>query len=79
MQFQQAKVQNSTRTTCPRSAFMLTGSEFSQVSALISGAFGAAAVAAEEAKKAAMRAKQKEAKLVAANPLLAKQKAGGKK
>ena len=39
-----------------------------------SGADGAAQVKAEEAKKAAMRAKQRENKLAAANPLLAKKK-----
>ena len=40
----------------------------------MSGADGAAQVKAEEAKKAAMRAKQRENKLAAANPLLAKKK-----
>ena len=39
-----------------------------------SGEEGAAAVRAEEAKKAAMRAKQRENKLAATNPLLAKKR-----
>jgi hypothetical protein len=36
-------------------------------------------VAAEEARKSAMRAKQRDNKLVAANPLLAKQRAEAEK